>query len=52
MDPVLTSHLEEQAQLLVGKSLLSFVHPDEQDYAKHELESVLESRTVHDSVTR
>jgi hypothetical protein len=52
MDPVLTSHLAEQADSLVGKSLLAFVHPDEQASAKHDLGSVLESKTVHGSVTR
>jgi hypothetical protein len=49
---VLTSHLAEQADSLVGKSLLAFVHPDEQASAKHDLGSVLESKTVHGSVTR
>ncbi|KAF8896286.1 hypothetical protein BD779DRAFT_1433228 [Infundibulicybe gibba] len=52
LDPVLASHLEEQAELLVNKSLLSFVHPDEQASAKQDLGSVLESRTLHGSVTR
>lgn len=52
LDPVLASHLDEQADALVGKSLLSFVHPDEQASAKHDLGSVLESRTLHGSVTR
>jgi len=52
LDPVLANHLEEQANLLVGKSLLDFVHPDEQASAKLDLGSVLESRTLHGSVTR
>ena len=52
LDPVLASHLEDQADLLVGKSLLSFVHPDEQASAKQDLGNVLESRTLHGSVTR
>lgn len=52
LDPVLQSHLEEQAALLVGKSLLSFVHPDEQASAKQDLGGVLDSRTLHGSVTR
>jgi hypothetical protein len=52
LDPVFESHLEEQAELLVGKSLLSFVHPDEQASAKQDLGSVLDSRTLHGSVTR
>ncbi|KII89928.1 hypothetical protein PLICRDRAFT_174736 [Plicaturopsis crispa FD-325 SS-3] len=52
LDPVLASHLEEQADSLVGKSLLSFVHPDEQASAKKDLGDVLESRILHGSVTR
>lgn len=52
LDPVLAYHLDAQADLLVGKSLLSFVHPDEQASAKTDLRSVLESRTLHGSVTR
>lgn len=52
LDPVLASHLEDQAELLVGKSLLSFVHPDEQASANQDLGGVLQSRTLHGSVTR
>ncbi|KZT07627.1 uncharacterized protein LAESUDRAFT_677413 [Laetiporus sulphureus 93-53] len=52
LDPVLTDHLHEQADELLGKSLLEFVHPDEQASAKLDLGSVLESRTLHGSVTR
>lgn len=52
LDPVLAYHLDAQADLLVGKSLLSFVHPDEQASAKADLKNVLESRTLHGSVTR
>ncbi len=52
LDPVLASHLQEQADLLVGKSLLAFVHPDEQASAQQDLGGVLESRTLHGSVTR
>ena len=52
LDPVLQSHLAEQAELLIGKTLINFVHPDEQKSAKQDLGSVLESRTLHGSVTR
>lgn len=52
LDPVLAHHLQDQAELLVNKSLLDFVHPDEQASAKLDLGSVLESRTLHGSVTR
>ncbi|TFK40313.1 hypothetical protein BDQ12DRAFT_628218 [Crucibulum laeve] len=52
LDPVLSEHLCEQSKLLVGKPLLQFVHPDEQASAKQDLGGVLESRTLHGSVTR
>lgn len=52
LDPVLAYHLDTQADVLIGKSLLSFVHPDEQDSAKTDLSGVLGSRTLHGSVTR
>ncbi|KAG6830644.1 hypothetical protein H0H92_015541 [Tricholoma furcatifolium] len=52
LDPVLQFHLEEQAPLLLAKSLLSFVHPEEQASAKLDLGGVLDSRTLHGSVTR
>ena len=52
LDPVLAAHLGEQADLLIGKSLLAYVHPDEQASAKVDLGAVLESRTLHGSVTR
>lgn len=52
LDPVLASHLGEQADLLVGKSLLAYVHPEEQESAKQDLGAVLDSRTLHGSVTR
>jgi hypothetical protein len=52
LDPVLQSHLDEQAESLVGKSLLSLVHPEEQASAKQDLGGVLDSRTLHGSVTR
>ncbi|KAI0635659.1 hypothetical protein C8Q77DRAFT_1216264 [Trametes polyzona] len=52
LDPVLANHLGEQADLLVGKSLLDYVHPDEKTSAKVDLGAVLDSRTLHGSVTR
>jgi len=52
LDPVLASHLGEQADGLVGKSLLAFVHPDEEASAKKDLSTVPESRSLHGSVTR
>lgn len=52
LDPVLASHLDVEAELLVGKPLLSFIHPDEQQTAKQDLNNVLESKTLHGSVTR
>ncbi|KAG1860395.1 hypothetical protein F4604DRAFT_1138525 [Suillus subluteus] len=52
LDPVLANHLETQADLLIGKSLLSFVHPEEQATARADLAEALERRTMHGSVTR
>ena len=52
LDPVLATHLGDQADLLIGKSLLAYVHPDEQASAEVDLGAVLESRTLHGSVTR
>ncbi|KAL4064525.1 hypothetical protein J3A83DRAFT_4101177 [Scleroderma citrinum] len=52
LDPVLASHLEDQAALLIGRSLLSFVHPDEQHTARTDLTDALEQKTTHGSVTR
>ncbi|KAG2097014.1 uncharacterized protein F5147DRAFT_715762 [Suillus discolor] len=52
LDPVLTCHLETQADLLIGKSLLFFVHPEEQATARADLAEALEQRTMHGSVTR
>ncbi|CAK5269142.1 unnamed protein product [Mycena citricolor] len=52
LDPILAQHLGQQAQELLGKSLVTFVHPDEQSSAHQDLGNVLESRTLHGSVTR
>ncbi|ESK89015.1 gata transcription [Moniliophthora roreri MCA 2997] len=52
LDPVLQYHLEEQAGSLVGKSLLSFVHPDEQKTAENDLGGVLRQNSLHGSITR
>lgn len=52
LDPVLANHLETEADLLIGKSLLSFVHPEEQATARADLAEALEQRTMHGSVTR
>ncbi|KAG6895337.1 hypothetical protein C0992_001759 [Termitomyces sp. T32_za158] len=52
LDPVLAAHLDEQAPAILARSLLDFVHPDEQASAKLDLGGVLDSRTLHGSVTR
>ncbi|KIK63123.1 hypothetical protein GYMLUDRAFT_259868 [Collybiopsis luxurians FD-317 M1] len=52
LGPVLQLHLQEQASQLVGKSLLQFVHPDEQATAQRDLGGVLQSKTLHGSITR
>ncbi|KAJ7593058.1 hypothetical protein C8J56DRAFT_930269 [Mycena floridula] len=52
LDPALAEDLEEQNNALIGKPLLSFIHPDEVENAKVDLGKVLESRVLHGSVTR
>lgn len=52
VDPVLHAHLGPQANAIVGRRLLDFVHPDEHASAQQDLRKVLQSRTLHGSVTR
>ena len=52
LDPVLASTLAEQSDLLLGKSLITYVHPDEQASAKHDIGGVVERKTMHGSITR
>ncbi|KAF8518198.1 hypothetical protein JB92DRAFT_2903838 [Gautieria morchelliformis] len=52
VDPVLHAHLGPQADAIIGRKLLEFVHPDEHASAQQDLGKVLESRTLHGSVTR
>ena len=52
LDPVLNHHLEEQGPALLGHRLLEFVHPDELQSATVDLKAMLDSRTLHGSVTR
>ncbi|KAK1224058.1 hypothetical protein PQX77_008388 [Marasmius sp. AFHP31] len=51
-DPVLQFHLESQADSLIGKPLLSFVHPDERATAENDLGGVLHEHSFHGSITR
>jgi hypothetical protein len=52
LDPVLSHHLDGQRDALIGKSLLSFIHPDEVASAQDDLRKVIESKALHGSVTR
>ncbi|KIJ51338.1 hypothetical protein M422DRAFT_26755 [Sphaerobolus stellatus SS14] len=52
IDPVLRGNLGPQADSIIGRRLLDFVHPDEHTSAQQDLRKVLESRTLHGSVTR
>ena len=52
LDPVFSYHLVDQAELLIGRSLLEFAHPDEQTSAKNDLGNVLGTKALHGSVTR
>ncbi|KAG7089780.1 hypothetical protein E1B28_011432 [Marasmius oreades] len=51
-DPVLQYHLQAQAGILYGRSLLSFVHPDERETAEYDLGGVLREHSLHGSITR
>ncbi|KAJ3815134.1 hypothetical protein EV368DRAFT_79023 [Lentinula lateritia] len=48
LDPIMQADL---GGTVVGRSLLEFVHPDEQSTARLDLSQVLESKTVHGSIT-
>ncbi|KAJ3862399.1 hypothetical protein EV359DRAFT_45233 [Lentinula novae-zelandiae] len=48
LDPIMQADL---GGAVVGRSLLEFVHPDEQSTARLDLSQVLESKTVHGSIT-
>ena len=52
LDPVLMSHMKEQADGLIGHSLLEFIHPDEVENARVDLQSVVENKALHGTVTR
>ena len=66
LDPVLQAHLSDppeedvkpsattksKADGMIGKTLLDYVHPEEQNSAKIDLGQVLDSKTLHGSVTR
>ncbi|KAK7033063.1 hypothetical protein R3P38DRAFT_2920459 [Favolaschia claudopus] len=52
LDPVFANHLGPQADELVGKALISFVHSEEQSAAELDLEDVLKRRTLHGIVSR
>ncbi|KAF9514547.1 hypothetical protein BS47DRAFT_858055 [Hydnum rufescens UP504] len=52
LDPVLTVHMKDQADYLIGRSLLEFVHPDERQAASVDLHDVVEKQALHGTVTR
>ncbi|KAF8340640.1 uncharacterized protein EI90DRAFT_2091656 [Cantharellus anzutake] len=52
IDPVLESHLKDQAKDFIGSSLLDWVHPDERQNASVDLFDVVEKQAVHGTVTR
>ena len=52
VDPILCTHLEDQASEIFGRSILDFVHPEERDTARNDLNNVVEQRGLHGSVTR
>ncbi|KAF8311979.1 hypothetical protein DL93DRAFT_2044679, partial [Clavulina sp. PMI_390] len=46
-DPVLTCHLKEQAQPMIGRSLLEFIHPDERGSASRDFDVVVKQQAIH-----
>ena len=51
LDPVFSYHLLDQADLLIGRPLLAFVHPDDRISAKNDLGNVIRTKALHGSVT-
>ncbi|KZT56953.1 hypothetical protein CALCODRAFT_496783 [Calocera cornea HHB12733] len=52
LDPVLSTHMADQANALIGTHLLDYVHPEDKDKAVEDLKRVVRSKTLHGSVTR
>jgi hypothetical protein len=52
LDPTCYVHMGKEAEKVIGTCLLDYVHPDEQQSARADLRNVLDSRTLHGSVTR
>ncbi|GAB1525103.1 hypothetical protein RhiTH_008260 [Rhizoctonia solani] len=52
LDPTCFVHMGAEAEKVIGTCLLDYVHPDEQQSARADLRNVLDSRTLHGSVTR
>ncbi|KAI0033555.1 hypothetical protein K488DRAFT_69807 [Vararia minispora EC-137] len=52
LDPVLAHHLQDQAELLIGKSIIDFVHQDEQQSAQRDLTEVFHSGNLDGTLTR
>ncbi|EJU04861.1 hypothetical protein DACRYDRAFT_93284 [Dacryopinax primogenitus] len=52
LDPILTLHMGEQANALLGKDMLEYVHPEDKEKAVEDLKRVVRSKTLHGSVTR
>lgn len=51
-DPVLTNHLKDQADAVIGRSLIEFIHPDERESASRDFHVVIQQQAIHGSVTR
>ncbi|GAA95583.1 uncharacterized protein L969DRAFT_71065 [Mixia osmundae IAM 14324] len=52
LDPVLASHLDKEANLMVGRSLYEFIHPRELADAQRDFGEFLESKSLFGSATR
>ncbi|TIB80730.1 hypothetical protein E3Q22_01731 [Wallemia mellicola] len=52
LDPVLSSHMKYQANLLIGTSFYNYLHPAETAQAKEDISSIIESEDIHGSIIR
>ncbi len=52
LDPILQQHMAEQAGQMVGSDFYDYVHPEERDRVRDEMQKIVESRTLFGSVTR
>ncbi|SNX82307.1 uncharacterized protein MEPE_01013 [Melanopsichium pennsylvanicum] len=52
LDPILQQHMAEQAPPMIGSNFYDYVHPEERDRVRDDMQKIVESRTLFGSVTR